>query len=84
MLTINDNLLQWANITENQLLEDIALMLYQNRKLSFGQASQTAKLNYAEFQFLLGRKQIPVNYGVQELMEDVETIKKLNQKNGNH
>jgi predicted HTH domain antitoxin len=39
-----------------------------------------AKLNYAQFQFLLGENSIPTNYDVSELMEDVETIKKMNSK----
>jgi len=52
-------------------------MLYQKKKLTFGQAAEMAHMNYAEFQFLLGRNKIPINYGASELLEDYETIKKL-------
>jgi predicted HTH domain antitoxin len=76
VLVIENQILDWADVSEGQLLEDIAIMLYQKKKLTFGQAAQMAKLNYAEFQFLLGKNHIPVNYDVPELMEDMETIKK--------
>ena len=77
MLTINNETLQLANMTEQQLLQEIAIMLYQKGKLTFGQATQFAQINYAQFQMLLGTNQIPVNYGTTELLEDVETIKRL-------
>jgi len=80
MLVIDNKIFEWANLTESQLLEDIAIMLYQKRKLTFGQAAQLAKMNYAEFQFLLGRNRVPINYDVPELLEDIETIKQLNKK----
>ncbi|MFM7853581.1 MAG: UPF0175 family protein [Flammeovirgaceae bacterium] len=77
MLVINDRILELSDLSENQLLEDIAIMLYQKKKLTLGQAAQLAKLNRVEFQFLLGRNNVPVNYDVLELMEDVDTIKKM-------
>lgn len=77
MITIDKKIMEWANISESQLLEDIAMMLYQKKKLTFGQAAEMAHMNYAEFQFLLGRNKIPINYGASELLEDYETIKKL-------
>lgn len=77
MLKIDNKIFEWSNLTESQLLEEIAMMLYQKQKLTFGQAAQTANMNYSEFQFLLGQNHIPVNYDVPELMEDLETIKKF-------
>jgi predicted HTH domain antitoxin len=77
MLVIDDKILEQSDLSENQMLEDIAMMLYQKRRLTFGQAAQMAKLSYAEFQFLLGKNHVPVNYDVSDLLEDVETIKKI-------
>ncbi|MFY8036620.1 MAG: UPF0175 family protein [Cyclobacteriaceae bacterium] len=77
MLVIEDKILEQSDLSENQMLEDIAMMLYQKRRLTLGQAAQMAKLSYAEFQFLLGKNQISVNYDVTDLLEDVETIKKI-------
>jgi predicted HTH domain antitoxin len=84
MLIIDNKVLEWTNLTESQLLEDIAIMLYQKKKLTFGQSAQLANMNYSEFQFLLARNQIPVNYDVPELMEDLETIKELREADGSN
>lgn len=83
MLTIDNKVFEWASISENQLLQEIAMILYKKKKLTFGQAAQTAKMNYAEFQFLLGANQIPVNFEVSDLMEDIQTINKMNFNHGN-
>ncbi|MFM9841326.1 MAG: UPF0175 family protein [Cyclobacteriaceae bacterium] len=77
MLVIENQILDWADVSESQLLEDIAIMLYQKKKLTFGQAAQMARLSYTDFQFLLGKNHIPTNYDVPELKEDMETIKKM-------
>ncbi len=77
MLTIDSKIVEWANISESQLLEEIAIMLYQKKKLTFGQAAEMAHMSYAEFQFLLGRNKVVVNYGASELLEDFETLKKF-------
>ena len=77
MITIADSIIELTNSSENQLLEDIALMLYSKKKLTFGQAAQMAKLNQAQFQFLLGKNQIPINYDVAELEEDMKTIQRM-------
>lgn len=77
MLVIENEILELADVSEKQLLEDIAIMLYQKKKLTFGQAAQFAKLNHADFKLLLGKNQVPVNYDVAELKEDMETIKRL-------
>lgn len=85
MFTIDNKIFEWASISENQLLEEIAIMLYKKRKLTFGQAAQTAKLNYAEFQYLLGQNQIEINYEISDLLDDIDTINKISKnKNGNH
>jgi predicted HTH domain antitoxin len=82
MLTINDHTLQLANISEQQLLLEIALMLYQKGKLTFGQAAQTANISYTEFQFQLGKNKIAINYSVQDVQDDAITIQ--NFANGNY
>lgn len=78
MLTIQDEIMAWAKLTEQELLEEIVIMLYKKQKLSFGQAAKSLNLDYSEFQHLLGKNEIPVNYDVNEFMEDMETLKVLN------
>jgi len=83
MLVIQNELLQSANMNEQELLEEIAIMLYEKGRLSFGIAAKMANKDYSAFQLLLGANNINVNYGVNELLEDIETIEKMNLSNGN-
>jgi predicted HTH domain antitoxin len=59
-------------------------MLFQKKKLTFGQSAHVANMNFNEFQFLLASNQIPVNYDVPEIMEDLETIKNLRESDGSY
>lgn len=77
MVIIPDYTLAWANLSESQLLQEVAMLLYQKGKLTFGQAAQTAQLSYPAFQMLLGENQIPVQYGEAQLAEDIKMIEKL-------
>jgi len=45
--------------------------------LSAGKARQLAEMAVHEFQLLLGSRGIPVNYGVEDFLEDLETIRRL-------
>ncbi len=76
MLTIEDEILKQANISAKELKQEIAVLLYQKNKLSFGQAQKLAGLNHYEFQCLLDDKGIPLNYSEEDLKDDMETIRK--------
>ena len=75
MLTISDNILQSAGLTEKELLQEIAIYLYSKEKLSFGQARQLTGLNVLQFQELLFNNNVAMHYGVNELEEDFKAIK---------
>ena len=76
-VTISDDLLQTAGMTEEELKRELAVLLFQKEKLTVGQASQLAGMNQLEFQLLLADRRIPVHYGVAELEEDIETLREL-------
>ena len=48
-LVILDNILQAAGMSEAELKPEIAIMLYQQRKLSTGKAHRLAGMNLIEF-----------------------------------
>jgi predicted HTH domain antitoxin len=73
-LIIEDRELQSAHITGDELRLEIAIMLYQQRRLSLGKASEFAGLNKIIFQKELGRREIPVNYDEDEFEEDLKTL----------
>ena len=76
-VTISDDLLQTAGMMEEELKRELAVLLFQKKKLTVGQASHLAGMNQLEFQLLLAERQIPVHYGVPELEEDIERLRGL-------
>ena len=62
---------------ESELLQEIAILIYQKEKLTLGQASKLAKMSQLQFQHLLASRQIPVNYDVAEFEHDLKTLSAL-------
>jgi len=76
---IPDDILHATRMTEEELRQELAIMLFQKEKLTLGQASRLAKMNRLQFQHLLASRQIPVHYDVAEFVEDLNTLKEVKQ-----
>jgi predicted HTH domain antitoxin len=76
-VTIPDDIMYSTRMTEGELLQEIAVLLYQKEKLTLGQASKLAKMNQRQFQFLLGSREIPVHYDVAEFESDLKTLHEM-------
>lgn len=74
-LVIPDDFLQTANIYEADLKLEIAILLFQQEKITLGTASQFADMNQLEFQRVLGSLKIQIHYGVEEFRQDLGTLK---------
>lgn len=61
-------------MSEAELKQEIAVMLFQKEKLTLAQASRLAGMNRLQFQHLLASRQIPVHYDVAELEADIKTL----------
>lgn len=72
-----DEILQAARMSEEELRRELALLLFQQEKLSLGKASQLAKMTKLEFQHLLASRRIPVHYDVADFEQDLQTLKDL-------
>jgi predicted HTH domain antitoxin len=68
-LPISDALLQAAHMSEAELRQEIAVMLFQRDKLTLAQASQFAHMSRLQFQHMLASRQIPVHYEVEDLQK---------------
>ena len=77
-IVISDETLQRIQLSESELLTEIAIMLFQQEKFTLGQASSFAKMNQLQFQRLLASRQISPHYGIAELKEDVESLEANN------
>jgi len=73
-ITIADEVLAAAHMSELELKRELALALFQQERLTLAQASRLAEMSQLEFQALLAERQIPVHYGVQEFREDLQAI----------
>ncbi|MBV9387012.1 MAG: UPF0175 family protein [Chroococcidiopsidaceae cyanobacterium CP_BM_ER_R8_30] len=73
-LVISDEFLQTAHISEAELKLEIAVLLFQQEKITLGAGSQFAGMNQLEFQRILGSRKIPIHYGLEEFRQDLRTL----------
>jgi predicted HTH domain antitoxin len=76
-LVISDQVLDTARMSAAELAQEIAILLYQRKKLTLGQASRLAEMSQLQFQFLLASRQIPVHYDVAEFEADLKTLQEM-------
>lgn len=76
-LTIPTERLGDVALDERDAVVDIAIGLYKREAVSLGRAAEVAGISSVELLAELGRRHIPINYGVEELREDVATFEKL-------
>ncbi len=74
-VVIPDEVLQSVQMSEAELTQEIALMLFQKEKLTLAQASRLAGMPRIQFQQLLASRQIPVHYDIAELESDIATLR---------
>ena len=65
------------HMTAPELIQEIALLLYQKEKLTLGQASHLIGMSQLQFQFLLASRQIPVHYDVADFKADLKTLREM-------
>jgi predicted HTH domain antitoxin len=76
-LTIPTERLGNVVLDERDAVVDIAIGLYKRQMVSLGRAAEVAGMSSPEFLAELGRRRIPINYGVDELREDAIVLGKL-------
>jgi len=74
-VTISDEVLKAAHITEPELKQELALALFQQERLTLAQASRLAGLGQLAFQALMAERRIPIHYGVAEFREDLQALR---------
>lgn len=55
----------------------LAIGLFVAHEVTLGQAAEVAGLAQADFLRELGRRRIPIHYGREDLMADLETVEAL-------
>jgi predicted HTH domain antitoxin len=73
-LVISDELLTSAKVSEDELMQEIILLLFQQDKLTLGKASYLLGMSQIGFQKLLAARKICLHYDVDEFREDIENL----------
>ena len=76
-LVISNEILQATGLSEAELSQEIAILLFQKEKLTLGQASHFAQMSQLQFQHLLASRQIPLHYDIAEFEADLKTLQEL-------
>ena len=77
MVSISKELELATHMTAQEIRRELAVQLYAQGKLSMGKARELAEMTVYEFQCLLGSRGIPVNYVVEDFLDDLDTIQRL-------
>lgn len=76
MLSIPADILKAIPISEQELRQEIAILLYQ-KGLPPGKAGAVAGMDRFAFRHLLASRRIPVQYDEDDLEHDMDTLKDL-------
>lgn len=76
-IEIPREIMQAARLSTQDLKKELALLLYQQNKISFGKAKDLADLNVWSFQHLLGVRGINVHYDEDDFNDDLHNLEKL-------
>jgi predicted HTH domain antitoxin len=76
-IIISDEILDTTRMSKNELLQEIAVMLFQKDKLTLGQASKMAGISRLQFQHQLASRQIPLHYDLDDFEDDLATLRAL-------
>ena len=74
-VTIPDDILMATRMTERELKQEIAVMLFAQEKISLGEASRFAEMKEINFQYLLASREIPIHEHLPDLQKNLEEIK---------
>jgi predicted HTH domain antitoxin len=78
-ITIADDIAQAAGLSADEVVRELALLLFQQERLTLEGASRLAGLDQLTFQQVLASRQIPMHYDTQEFAADVATLRRLGQ-----
>jgi len=74
-LVIPDEILKASGWSDDELLLELVLLLFQQEKVSLGKAAELLNMSQISFQRLLASRDICIHYDVAEFQEDIEYLK---------
>ena len=76
-IDIPQDILDSARISVPEIKVELAIHLYAQGRMSIGKARELAEMSLWQFRHLLAARQIPVHYDVDDLEDEVATLRQL-------
>jgi predicted HTH domain antitoxin len=76
-VTIPDEVLEAARMSDAELRQELAVLLFQRDRLTLAQASHLAGMDLLSFQHLLASRGIPMHYDLEDFEQDLSTLRDL-------
>lgn len=73
-LVVPREFLESAKMSEDEMRIDLAVHLYATKRLSMGKARRLAELDLISFQKELAKRDVCINYGVEDLHDDMRAL----------
>lgn len=77
-VVISKEILHTIRLSAEEFWQEVAMLFYQQKRLTLAQASALLGMDRLAFQRLLASRQIPSHYDEQDLETDLVTLRKLN------
>ncbi|WGV25306.1 UPF0175 family protein [Halotia branconii] len=74
---IPDEILRASNMTEDELKLEIAILLYQQGKISSGKVRAWTGITVLDFQHELAKRGLYINYDTEDFQSDVQTLQSM-------
>ncbi len=75
---ISQDILDSARLSLVDVRVELAIALYEQRRLSFGKARELADMSLWQFRQVLASRRIAAHYEIEDLHSDLNTLHKLN------
>jgi predicted HTH domain antitoxin len=79
VIEIPREIIHATRMTPEELRRELAIHLFQQGKLSFGKAREMAGMTIWAFQQLLGSRDGPIHYDLEDYEADRSTLKEIDQ-----
>ena len=76
-VTIPNDILRASNMTEDELKLEIAILLYQQGKISSGKVRDWTGITVIEFQHELAKRGLHINYDAEDFQSDMQTLQSM-------
>lgn len=74
-LVISDEIVKASGLSQEELLIEVVLLLFQQEKIALGKAAELLDISQIRLQQLMAERGICLHYDVSELQEDIQYLK---------